>query len=117
MQQPTVYGTFTQVSGENHYWIDNRLTHHKDQYIPLAILSPEDKEKLGARDRSLGRKRGLSDLKLKSILEGDVHISAEVKVVRYHCEDKVFYYQDPREKYFNYPKICPLGHPAYDEDL
>jgi hypothetical protein len=107
VQQPTVYGTFIQVPRKNHYWIDSHLSHHSH---PLAILSPEDKAKLG-------EVKSLSKLHLKLISGGDVRISAQVKAVHYHCDDTVFYYQDPREKYFNYPKICPLGHPAYDEDL
>ena len=110
VQQPTVYGTFIQVPRNNHYWIDSRLSQQNDRYHTLAILSPEDKAKLGWRTE-------LSDLNLTSISGGDVHISAQVKAVRYHCDDTVFYYQDSREKYFNYPKICPLGHPAYDEEL
>jgi hypothetical protein len=94
--------------------MDSRLTYKKEPLYKVAILSPQDNEQYGTYDHHLRRKKGLRDLNIKSVLDG-IYMSSQLKGVYYKCECKIFYYKDPSEKYVIYPKICPLGHPAYED--
>lgn len=81
-----------------------------------AILSLRDVQKLDKWNESKRRYTKLTDLNLKGFLDNEVHLSRQVKGVYYECECKIFYFNKDEEECFNYPKLCPLGHPAYEDD-
>lgn len=119
-QQYTAYGTLERIPDKEHFWIDSHLKYQparrlRDNQPVTAILSPEDHDKIGKdylyRER---RYTELRDLDLEGYLNDTVYKSKEVKGVVYQCEDKVFYYEKPGDR-LDYPKICPLGHPAYED--
>lgn len=105
------------MQNKEHYWKDSRLTVRKKpaKYhcgaATIAILSPEDERKIGTWDRSNGRRIEVQHLNLEGILDDTIHKSTQVKGVCYQCGCTIFYYDGG----CNYPKICPLGHPAYEE--
>ena len=108
------------IPNKEHYWKDKRLTLRKkpaEYYggIPaIAILSPEDKGQLGTYDRYNRRYREVKHLDLKGVLDDTIYKSSQVMGICYQCGCKIFYYEKPGED-IDYPKICPLGHPAYEE--
>jgi hypothetical protein len=104
------------IPQEEKYWRDNRLTLTQRPYYPtslIAILSPEDQAKLGTYSWHTGYIE-VKDLDLDLVLGNTVFKSAQVKHVCYQCGCNIFYYEKPG-KDIDFPKICPLGHPAYEE--
>ena len=108
------------MQNKEHYWKDSRLTvrkkpaKYRGDAATIAILSPEDDSKIGNWDAFNRRYIEVKHLPLEGILDDTIHKSAQVKGVCYQCGCTIFYYDDPGEG-CNYPKTCPLGHPAYEE--
>lgn len=101
------------------YWLDSRLTYMEEKNRGVtyrAILSRRDVNKLGKWNESKRRNNKLTDLDLRGFLNNEVHLSHQVKGVYYDCECKIFYFNEDEEECFNYPKLCPLGHPAYEDN-
>ena len=63
--------------------------------------------------KSKQRYNKLTDL---NPLDNEVYLSRQVKGAYYECECKIFYFNKDEEECFNYPKLCPLGHPAYEDN-
>jgi hypothetical protein len=119
-EQFTPYGNLKRVPDRDQFWVDDRLKYQnarrlRDNFPVLAIMSPEDHAKLGTYDYSKSKYIELRDLDLRGSLDDTVYKSVQIKGVSYQCNCKVFYYEKPGKRCEDYPKICPLGHPAYED--
>lgn len=116
----SIYGVLRRLPHKEFFWLDSRLTHRPhtrpdDGVKVIAILSPEDKQQLSNYDLSNKRLIQLGDLDLTGVLDNTIYKSVQIKLVCYQCSCKIFYYVKPGVDCFDYPKTCPLGHPAYQE--
>ena len=118
--QYTPYGNLKRVPDKEHFWVDDRLKYQndiqfRDNFPVLAIMSPEDHQKLGTYNHYKRKSIELRDLDLRGSLDDTVYKSVQIKGVSYKCSCKIFYYETGGDKCQDYPKTCPLGHPAYEE--